>query len=200
MERSLEDEKDAAIRVLTEDYARGGMDMAAFERAVIRIGASADRGALATEAAALGIAAPILAREAAEPARGAEPGEPPSAAIELACVSASLRKSGDWVKSRSYRLSLKSSSARLDLGAYAGARGMRLAIEVEAVSSSLRLIVPPGFEVEDGFAERTSSVVRNDPRGGEAINLVLLGGRLKSSTVKVKYLKAKPARRRLGRP
>jgi hypothetical protein len=186
MGSSLEDEKDAAIRVLTEEYASGDMDMAAFEGAVMKIGASPDHGALAVVAASLGIEPP--------------PRDAPPAAVELVCVSGHIRKAGEWVKARAYRLSLKSSSARLDFRAYEGARGLRLAVDLDAVSSSLRLIVPAGFEVEDSFSDRTSSVVRNDPRGGEAVvNRVVLTGRLKSSVVKVKYRRGNSPRPRLGR-
>jgi hypothetical protein len=103
-------------------------------------------------------------------------------------VSGKLRETGDWVRARRYELALKSASARLDLSEYAGARGFRLLIDVEAVSSNLRLIVPECFEVEDRLSERVSSTIRNRPKGANCgDNLVVITGSVRSSVVKVKY-------------
>jgi hypothetical protein len=183
----LEERKDALIQAMTEEYARGAMDMPGFEAAVARVNACADLPALAAEASALGLPADgSLARS--EPRELREAGPPGGQAIELACVSGSVRKAGDWVRSRVYKLALKSSNARLDLMEYELSRGFRLLVAVEAVSSNLLLIVPRGFEVEERFTERVSSVVRNKPRvPSEGDNLVVLVGALKSSTVRVKY-------------
>lgn len=183
-EPGLEESKDKLIQVITDAYSRGVMDMPAFERAVTRITASGDRSSLVAEASALGLALP---EPVADP-RGAA--EPPvaSGAVELSCVSGSLRKEGDWVRARRYLLALKSSSARLDLREYEGARGFRLAIDVEAISSSLRITVPKGFEVEDRLSDRLSSSVRNRPReAGYGDNLVVLTGSIRSSVVRIKY-------------
>jgi hypothetical protein len=178
----LEERKDALIQAMTEEYARGAMEMPAFEVAVTRVNACADLAGLAAEAAVLGIVpeASVAVRRESALAK--------DEAIEIACVSGSVRKVGSWVKSRLYKLSLKSSSVRLDLLEYEGVRGFRLLVTIEARSSSIRLIVPRGFEVEERFSERVSSVVRNKPRGEAAgDNLVLLVGALRSSVVKVKY-------------
>jgi hypothetical protein len=173
---TLERDKDALIRAMTDSYARGGMEMAGFERAVTRVSACADRAALAEEAASLGLALSAAAREG------------PAEAIELDCASGSIRKEGDWVKARRYRMRLQSSSARLDFRAYDSARGFDLEIGLEARSSVVRLVVPPGFEVEDRFSERISSGVRNRPKGEACCgNRIVLTGSLKSSVVKVKY-------------
>jgi hypothetical protein len=176
----LEDERDALIQTVTEAYSRGAMEMAAFEKAVTRLNTCADRGALEAEAGQLGLQLPV---SAATPPSSGRPD-----AVELSCVSGNLRKEGDWVKARDYRLALKSSNARLDLTEYEGARGFRFFLDVDAASSNLRLTVPEGFEVEDRFSERVSSVVRNKPKGdGGRDNLVVLTGYLRSSTVKIKY-------------
>jgi hypothetical protein len=182
-EPELEETKDGIIGTITEAYARGDMDMPSFERAVTRIHASGDRTALAIEAAALGLVLPEPAPESGAGREIAALG-----AVELSCVSGSLRQEGDWVKSRRYALSLKSSSARLDLREYEGARGFRLAIDIDARSSVVRITVPKGFEVEDRFSERVSSTVRNRRRGGAfGDNLVVLTGAIRSSVVKIKY-------------
>jgi hypothetical protein len=182
-EPGLEETKDGIIGTITEAYARGDMDMPSFERAVTRIHASGDRRALAVEAAALGLALP---EPAPEPRAGREIAA--LGAVELSCVSGSLRQEGDWVKSRRYVLSLKSSSARLDLREYEAARGFRLTIDIDARSSVVRITVPKGFEVEDRFSERVSSTVRNRRRGGAfGDNLVVLTGAIRSSVVKIKY-------------
>ena len=184
-EPGLEAAKDALITTITEVYARGDMDMPAFERAVTRIHASDDRQVLAVEAEALGLAMPALVPV---PQRRSSPPALSSGAVELSCVSGSVRKSGDWVRSRAYKLELKSSSARLDLMQYEGSTGFRLAIDLDAISSSLRLTVPKGFEIEERFSESRSSVVRNKPKDGSfGDNLIVLMGYLRSSTVKIKY-------------
>lgn len=181
----LETDKDALIQRMTEAYARGVMDMAAFERAVTRISACSDPAALESEAGALGFSsqaavsvAPVLSAELARPSEG----------IELTCVSGTIRKSGDWLRSRSYALRLKSSGARLDLRHYEGMKGLRLHIDLDAASSSVTLVVPEGFEVEDRLTERVSSAVRNKPKGGSfGDNLIVLTGRLRSSAVRIRY-------------
>jgi hypothetical protein len=186
-ETELEERKDALIRIITEDYARDAMQMPAFELAVTRISACADLAALAAEASSLGLALPPQAPVAAfeQPSAALEPR---SGAVELACTSGRIRESGDWLRSRLYRFALKSSTARLDLRAYEGAEGFRLLIEIDAVSSGIRLIVPRGFQVEDRISERASSVLRNRPRGGSfGDNRVLLTGSLRSSVLKVRY-------------
>jgi hypothetical protein len=184
-EPGLEEAKDSLIQSITDVYARGDMDMPAFERAVTRIHASGDRQVLAVEAEALGLALPV---PVPEPQRRSAPPALASPCVELSCVSGNIRKAGDWVRSRAYKLELKSSNARLDLMEYEGSRGFRLAIEVDALSSSLRLTVPKGFEVEERFSESRSSVVRNKAKDGSfGDNLIVLMGYLRSSTVKIKY-------------
>jgi hypothetical protein len=192
-ETELEREKDAAIGQLTDAYAQGGMDMAGFERAATRLSACGDSGSLDLEARALGLDMEALrAAIARSPEAHAPEARTTDAvsreAVQLECVSGSVRKVGTWVKSSLYRLGLKSSTARLDLREYEGAKGFRLVIEIAAQSSSVKLIVPEGFEVEDRFSERISSVVRNKPKGPSyGDNIVVLAGSLRSSTVRVRY-------------
>jgi hypothetical protein len=187
METSLESERDALIQIVSEDYSRGAMEMPAFELAVTRLNACADRGALEIEANALGLSMPVP-RAATQGLSRQVQGEV-TEAVELTCVSGNIRNTGDWVKARHYKLALKSSNARLDLREYEGARGFLLEIDVDAISSNVRLIVPKGFEVEERFSERVSSTVRNKPKRGSAggSNLVILTGYLRSSSVRIKY-------------
>lgn len=181
---TFETEKDALIRVITDVYVRGDMEMAAFENAVARIHACGEPGDLAAEASTLGLTLPPAELRAGGPAAFAATGD----AIEMNCVSASIRKSGDWVASGNYRLKLKSSSISLDLREYADATGFRLLLDVDAASSVISLTVPKNFEVEDRFSERVSSAVRNKPKGrGYGGNRIVLTGNIRSSVVKVKY-------------
>ncbi|MDA8424628.1 MAG: hypothetical protein M0Z80_00695 [Treponema sp.] len=178
---TFEAEKDALIHVLTEVYVRGDMEMTVFENAVARIHACGEPGDLAAEAGALGLSLPPAGLRAGSPAASGE-------AIEMNCASGSIRKSGDWVASGSYRLKLRSSSVRLDLREYADATGFRLVLDLDATSSVVSLTVPKNFEVEDRLAERTSSAVRNKPKGrGYGGNRIVLTGNIRSSVVKVKY-------------
>jgi hypothetical protein len=182
-ESRLESQKDEMIQRLTEAYSRNAMDMQEFERAVTRVSSCADSSALQAEGASLerSLALPVLAKPGAEL-------EPVPESLRLDCTSGSIRKTGDWVRAGRYAMALRSSSARLDFSAYEGSRGRSLVIEVEMQSSNLRLVVPPGFEVQDDFSERTSSNVRNKPRdGGSGGNRIVLRGSLRSSNVKVKY-------------
>jgi hypothetical protein len=184
-EPRLESQKDEMIQRLTDAYARSAMDMQEFERAVTRVSACADVAALQAEGASLerSLALPALSRPGTEL-------EPASDTMRLDCTSGSIRKSGDWVRAGRCEMALRSSSARLDFSAYAGSRGRSLVIELEMRSSNLRLIVPPGFEVVDDLSDRTSSNVRNRPReGGSGENRIVLKGALRSSNVKVKYLR-----------
>jgi hypothetical protein len=187
-------QKDALIQGITEAFSRGVMEMDEFERAASRLSACASPAALAAEASSLGLSLPVI-RPVAGVATVAT--APPTLqvgtalageAVALSCASGHIRKAGQWVRSKLYRLSLRSSSVRLDLREYAGARGFRLSLDIDAISSVVRLVVPRGFEVEEDFAERHSSVVKNRPRDGAyGDNLVLLTGSLKSSVVKIRY-------------
>jgi len=182
-EKALDAEKDRLIDEITEAYSRGGMEMGSFERAVTRITASPDVDALAAEASALG-----FARPAWQPGASSRSAELEADLVELSCVSGKLRLEGEWVKAEHYRLHLKSSSARLDLREYEGRRGFRLLVELEAISSSVRIEVPEGFEVQDRLSERTSSTVRNKPKGSIYDDCtLLLTGSIRSSTLRVKY-------------
>jgi hypothetical protein len=184
-EPGFEESREALIQKITDIYSRGGMDMDAFERAVTRIHASGDRNSLATEAATLGLELPRAELELrGRPAMLRAASEP----LELSCVSGNIRKVGDWVKARRYTLALKSSSARLDLCQYDGESGFRLFLDIDAVSSNLRLVVPEGFEVEDRLGDNVSSTVRNKPKGESyGDNIVVLSGSIRSSVVKIKY-------------
>jgi hypothetical protein len=179
----FEGDKDRLIDAITDAYSRGAMEMSAFERAVTRITASPDEAALAAEASALGLTLPVQGRDAR-----AMPEPVGLDLVELVCVSGSLKQEGEWVKAQRYRLFLKSSSARLDLREYEGRRGFRLFIELEAISSSLRIDVPEGFEVEDRISQRQSSDIRNKPKSSVYDDcIVVLSGSIRSSTVRVKY-------------
>ncbi len=184
-ESRLEDEKDALIQVLTEVYSRGAMDMPAFERSVVKIGGCGDLVALEAEAKSLGLALPPV------PARRADLA--PSLAdlpeaVQVECVSGTMRKVGDWVRARGYRFALRSSNLRLDLTEYEGATGFRLFVDIQATSSNVRIVVPAGFEIEDRIEGRRSSNVRNRPRGpAYGDNVVVLSGALQSSNVRIKY-------------
>ncbi len=192
---TIEREREALIQLVTEAYSRGDMEMPAFERAVTRLNVCADRSALEAEAGVLGLSLPVLAPQMVPPQAAAlgrgldayRPAPPSTNPLELSCVSGSIRMTGEWVKARTIRLFLKSSNARLDLTEYEGARGFTLYVDVDAVSSNLRIIVPEGFEVEDRFTERVSSTVRNKPKSSGGGNLVVLTGYLRSSTVRIKY-------------
>jgi ADP-dependent phosphofructokinase/glucokinase len=175
----LELEKDGLIEQITTLYSHGELDLPAFETAVTRINDCANRSLVAAEARSLRLALTPMVDDSLSAGSGEE---------ELVCVSGTLRLKGRWVKASRYKRALKSSNARLDLSDYREARGLRLEIDLAAVSSGLRLIVPEGFEVEDHFAERVSSVVKNEPKGPSyGDNRVLIMGALRSSVVKVKY-------------
>jgi hypothetical protein len=182
-DKALDAAKDRLINEITDAYSRGGMEMGAFERAVTRISASPDAGVLADEASALG-----FARPAGESGSSTRSVELEAELVELSCVSGKLRLEGEWVKAERYRLYLKSASARLDLREYEGRRGFRLYIELEAISSSIRIELPEGFELQDRLSERTSSTVRNKPKSSVYDDcIVLLSGSIRSSTLRVKY-------------
>lgn len=190
---TIANEREALIQLVTEAFSRGDMEMPAFERAVTRLNACADRPALEAEAGALGLSLPVVVH-AETPAvatdRRLSPYQAspaPANALELSCVSGSIRMTGEWVKARAYRLFIKSSNARLDLMEYEGSRGFRLDIDIDAVSSNLRIIVPEGFEVVDQLSERVSSTVRNKPKHASGDNLIVLTGYIRSSTVRIKY-------------
>ena len=175
----LEGKKNAFIEVITDSYVRGSLDMPAFESAVGRITASSDEASLAVEAASLGLSLPAVIKAATE-----VEGE----SVDLDCVSGNIRKEGDWLRSGRYRLRLRSSSVRLDFRHYAYGPSFRLELDLLSVSSTIRLIVPRGFQIEDRIDERQSSVVKNRPKVIDREGSVIqLRGSLRSSVIKVTY-------------
>jgi hypothetical protein len=194
---NLDGQKDKIIQELTTLYSRGDMDLPSFETAVVRVNASADLVALLAEARAhmgdaraLEALSPRATVPRATAPRATAPRPAETSAVELSCVSGSIRKSGSWVDARRYRLALKSSVARLDFSSYAGAEGFRFELELEAVSSSIILLLPAGFSVDDRLSGRVSSSFRDKPKG-EAFgdNRLTVSGDIRSSVVKVKYLR-----------
>ena len=94
----LEDSKNALIQVVTDAYVRGDMEMTLFEGSVGRITATKDESSLAVEAASLGISLSALVKASAGSSE-----EP----LDIDCVSAKIRKMGDWLRSSRYRLRLE---------------------------------------------------------------------------------------------
>lgn len=192
-DKELDSAKDRLIEAMTDAYSRGAMEDSSFERAVTRITASEDLEVLASEASALGLSlARPEARAGAQPEARREPRsgshEYEADLAEIVCVSGRIREEGEWVRAERYRLCLKSSSARLDLRGYEGRRGFRLFLELDMVSSSLRLELPEGFELSDRIAERRSSTLRNEPRSALYDDCIVeLSGSIASSRIKVKY-------------
>lgn len=186
METALDSRKKSLVERLTDVYARGGMELAAFEAALSRITDSASDGELAAEAAALGLG---LSAPAGAPGPDAEE------LIERGCTSGTIREEGEWIKARKYRYKLVSSYLILDFRAYELSAGIRVEIELAAVSANVRLLLPRGFSVEDRIEGRISSVVRNakdEERG--ASNVVVLSGTIQSSTVRAVRMVPKPPR------
>lgn len=178
---SMEDSREALLQGIAGLYAHGEVSEETMEGLVSRVSVVSSAEELRALAAELPPA--VLASDffLVDGLSGAP-------AQELSVRSGSVRRAGRWLRSKRLRIAGASSSFRLDLRDYAGLRGLELELELELKSSSLRVLLPPGFAVVEDLAENRSSVVRvKEPRRPVPTeNTLVLKGRATSSSVKVK--------------
>jgi hypothetical protein len=104
-----------------------------------------------------------------------------------------LKKRGDWVDARTYRLDGRMSNIELDYRAYADVPDFAMTLQVDLSMSNLKLIVPPDWQVDCRITRNTgSNVVDRGPYPARGGGRIFVEGSLSMSNIKVR----RPGRRR----
>lgn len=109
---------------------------------------------------------------------------------DIAAHAGTVKKTGEWVDSKQIRVSGSASTFTFDLTSYAPEHGISLEFLLDVNMSTVVLIVPGSFKVTDSITENSMSTIKiavkkKDER--PRYNTVTLRGRIRMSTVKVKY-------------
>jgi hypothetical protein len=175
-------------------FARDKLDEAGPEALIVRIQDAPGEAELREAEAYLAPLVPV-----AEAQRDLEE------ARDLALNMSNLKRQGDWVDARVYRLEGKMSNFELDYLSYADERGFSMLLKVDLSMSNLKLIVPPDWQVDCRITHNVASnVIDRWPAQARAANRIVVEGSLSMSNIKVK--RRRPGRRLgffaflLGRP
>ncbi len=138
--------RDSLIERAASAFSRDRMDEAEYEAFVLRIQEA--RGEEELRAAEESVARLLPA----------VPGAPDLAEERSFRLNmGNLRRRGDWVDARAYRLEGKMSNFELDFLAYAEVAEFMVTLDVDLSMSNLRLRVPPDWRVEDRVSSSTGS-------------------------------------------
>jgi hypothetical protein len=105
--------------------------------------------------------------------------------ITLRSRASSLRRTGRWVVPRRLAVEVQSSSVRLDL-TEAQVASPTVAVTVDARTSSVTLVLPPGASAEAHDFELSHSTVKSSVPDSGGLHVVV-GGELRASSLKVRY-------------
>jgi hypothetical protein len=106
---------------------------------------------------------------------------------DIALHMSNVKRSGDWVDARTYRLTGRTSNFELDYRAYENVRDFDMALEVDLSMSNLTLIVPPDWEVDCRIARNSmSNIVDKGPVPTRGSCRILVEGELSMSNIRVK--------------
>lgn len=168
--------RDSLIDRAAAAFAEDKLDEAAFEAFVARVQTAPGEAELRAAEASL---APFL------PAAGPEPVLSDAQEVEL--NMSNLKKSGDWIDARKYRLVGKMSNFELDYLAYADEEQFSMTLDVDLSMSNLKLIVPSDWQVDCRLTRNSASNVKDrgpfPSRGG---NRLVVVGSLSMSNIKVR--------------
>lgn len=180
MSITLENERDGLLRVIAEAYAHGDCTEGLMEDLTVRAANALTSAELESVAKELPIPSAFSALM------------PVSASVELspqslAATSGVIKRTGTWLSSRVIRLAGTSSVFKLDFSEYGGAYGLSVRLDLDTVSCSVRITLPPTFELKDEIAENQASVVKVRGKAGavQPVNTLILGGKMLSSSIKV---------------
>ena len=142
--------RDSLIDRAATAFAKDKLDEAAFESLVARIQTSPGETELIALADSL---SPILGETNFEPSIPEE--------REINLSMSNVKKSGDWVDARAYRLDGKMSNFELDYRAYADCEEFGMTLNVDLSMSNLRLIVPSDWQVDCRIDRNTASNIKD---------------------------------------
>ncbi len=106
---------------------------------------------------------------------------------EYALNMGNLKKKGDWVDARAYRLDGKMSNFELDFRTYSEDHHFSMNLEVDLSMSNLKLIIPPDWQVDCRITRNSASNIVD--RGAPLIRTtkrIVITGVLSMSNIRVK--------------
>jgi hypothetical protein len=166
-------------------FARDALDEAGLEAFIARVQDAQGEAELRAASAFL---APLVPAESDEGTL--------AEAREIALHMSNLKRRGDWVDAKTYRLSGQTSNFELDYRAYENVRGFAMTLIVDLSMSNLTLIVPPDWEVDCRIDRNSmSNVVDKGPYPSRGSCRIRVEGSLSMSNIRVKR---RTAERRRG--
>lgn len=160
-------------------FAHDKLDEAALESFIARVQDAPGETELRAAAAYLAPLVPLA--EAEDTKRDL------SEVRDFALNMSNLKRRGDWVDARAYRLDGRMSNFELDFRAYEGAPDFSMILYVDLSMSNLKLIVPRDWDVDCRITHTTASnVVDRHPAPGRSRCRIVIEGALSMSNIKVK--------------
>lgn len=175
MSPSLEEERSALLRVVSELYAHDHLGEGEMTRRMEAIASAPSLEALRAQAETMeGPGELFLQTSLIE--------RPPQ---RISGNGSSIRKKGTWLESRRVELSGSGSSIRLDLSSYADGKGISLELDFDLQRSSVIVFVPRSFRVLNSLEEASASTVKTSGREDPAArNTIVARGSVQASFVK----------------
>ena len=100
--------------------------------------------------------------------------------------SSVLKRNGQWLDSSRIKLHGKSSNIKLDFTGYDSEDNLRVELDLDCRSSSIRIVVPSNIDVVDRISSSRMSVLRDRRRSTATNSAIILTGNLVSSRIKIK--------------
>ncbi|MFA6506114.1 MAG: hypothetical protein WCT14_08445 [Treponemataceae bacterium] len=168
--------RDSLIDRAATAFAQDKLDEAAFEAFVARVQTAPDEAELRAAEASL---APFFPAAAPETVL--------SDVREIELNMSNLKKRGDWVDARAYRLDGKMSNFELDYLAYSDAENFSMTLDVDLSMSNLKLIIPSDWQVDCRLTRNSASNVKDrGPFPTRSANRIVIVGALSMSNIKVR--------------
>ncbi len=169
-ERDLESTRTAFFDLAATAFSAGSFDLDSYEAVAEEIAAATSLGELQT----------IKERLPTVPA----PTPPRTQLIQT--ESSVLKRSGQWLDSSRVKLHGKSSNIKLDFTDYDSEDDLRIELDLDCRSSSIRIIVPANIDVVDRISSSRMSVLRDRRRKAPTNSAIILTGNLETSRIKIK--------------
>jgi len=179
-ERALETTRTACFDLAAAAFSVSRFDLESYEAFAEEIASARSLGELQT----------IKERLPAIPA----PTPPRTQLIQS--ESSVLKRSGQWLDSSRIKLHGRSSNIKLDFTDYDSEDDLRVELDLDCRSSSIRITVPANIDVVDRISSSRMSVLRDRRRRASTNSAIILTGNLVSSRIKIKRKRRSSRRER----
>ncbi len=173
--------RDFLIERAASAFARDQLDEAAFEAIVARVQTAPGEAGLRAVELDLPPSEHGTVRDLTEP-------DTTLANVrDYALNMGNLKKKGDWVDARAYRLDGKMSNFELDFRTYAEDAQFLMTLDVDLSMSNLKLIIPPDWQVDCRITRNSASnIVDRGSLNTRSTKRILITGTLSMSNIRVR--------------